>query len=122
MQALTIAWDVERKRWFHLYPEEKTPPGDVLHWTGRYQSWNTMCASCHSTDVRKGYDPSADGFATTWSEVSVSCQSCHGPGAAHVEWARTRPAGDQGLRVDFRAGGAAREIETCAPCHARRSE
>jgi len=122
MQALTIAWDVERKRWFHLHPEEKTPPGDVLHWTGRYQSWNTMCASCHSTDVRKGYDPGGDRFRTTWSEVNVSCQSCHGPGAAHVEWARTRASGNHGLRVDFRTGGAEREIETCAPCHARRSE
>jgi predicted CXXCH cytochrome family protein len=81
-----------------------------------------MCASCHSTDVRKGYDPGGDRFTTTWSEVNVSCQSCHGPGAAHVEWARTRPTGDHGLRVDFRKGGSEREIETCAPCHARRSE
>jgi len=122
MQALTIAWDVERARWFHLYPDEKAPPGDVLHWTGRYQTWNTMCASCHSTNVRKGYDAATDRFATTWSEPNVSCQSCHGPGERHVEWAKNRTGGDRGLRVDFRAGGAGREVDACAPCHARRSE
>ena len=122
LQALTIAWDTERGRWFHLYPEEKTPPGDVLHWTGRYQRWNAMCAPCHSTDVRKNYDAQADRYRTTWSEINVSCQSCHGPGARHVAWARAAAhTGDDGL-VAFTTGGPEREIEVCAPCHARRAE
>ena len=38
LQPLQIAWDSERRRWFHLLPDEKAPPGDVLHWTGRYQT------------------------------------------------------------------------------------
>jgi predicted CXXCH cytochrome family protein len=119
LQALTIAWDAERRRWFHLYPDERTPPGDVLHWTGRYQNWNTMCASCHSTNVAKRYDAAADRYATTWSEINVSCQSCHGPGERHVAWARDRRGSDDGL---VPLGSAEREIEVCAPCHARRSE
>ncbi|HEY3186987.1 MAG TPA: cytochrome c3 family protein, partial [Solirubrobacteraceae bacterium] len=114
LQGLTIAWDTERRRWFHLYPDEKTPPGDVLHWTGRYQGWNAMCASCHSTNLEKHYDARADRYATTWSEINVSCQSCHGPGERHA--AAARPGGD-GL-VDVKP----REIEVCAPCHARRAE
>jgi len=124
LQALTIAWDAERRRWFHLYPDEKTPAGDVLHWTGRYQSWNAMCASCHSTNLQKNYDARADRYATTWSEINVSCQSCHGPGERHVAWARSDPrtrSAVDGL-VDLTAGGAEREIETCAPCHALRAE
>jgi len=120
-QALTLAWDTERGRWFDLYPGEKTPPGDVLHWTGRYQSWNGMCASCHSTNLQKNYDARADRYATTWSEINVSCQSCHGPGERHVAWARSGAAraGTDGL-VDLRTGE--REIEVCAACHSRRSE
>ena len=47
LQSLTVAWDTERAEWFHLYPDERVPPGDPLHWTGRYQRWNVMCAECH---------------------------------------------------------------------------
>src|SRR5262249_8295866 len=117
------------QQWFDLYPNEKTPPGDVLHWTGRYQNWNLMCASCHSTNLHKNYDAGADRYATTWSEINVSCQSCHGPGQRHVEGAQARgservPSGmtGNGLLVDFKTGGADREVELCAACHARRSE
>ena len=46
-----------------------------------------MCADCHSTGLRKNYDAAADQFATTWSEISVGCEACHGPGSAHVAWA-----------------------------------
>lgn len=37
LQSLSIAWDVHKQRWFHLYPNENTKPGDALHWTGLYQ-------------------------------------------------------------------------------------
>jgi predicted CXXCH cytochrome family protein len=122
LQAFTIAWDTRRARWFHLLPDEQTPPGDVLHWTGRYQTWNTMCASCHSTNLEKRYDARSDTFRTTWTEINVSCQSCHGPGATHVAWAMAPVGDDPGLPVDFRAGGAVQEVDACAPCHARRAE
>ena len=88
IQALPYAWDTRPKqaggqRWFHLYPDEAIPPGDVLHWTGAQQNWNFMCADCHSTAVRKAYDAAANRFATTFSEVSVGCEICHGAGAGH---------------------------------------
>ncbi len=131
MQALTIAWDTKHTRWFHLYPDDTAGPGDVLHWTGRYQNWNTMCAACHSTNIVKGYDAATDTYRTTWSEINVSCQSCHGPGERHVAWAGQRAANPSlqpvmgeryGLVVNFGAGDANSEIEACAPCHARRSQ
>ncbi len=93
LQPLQIAWDSERRRWFHLLPHEKAPPGDVLHWTGRYQTGNTMCIGCHTTGFEKRYDAGADTFASRWSEPNVSCQSCHGPGQRHVQWAQQRQQG-----------------------------
>jgi predicted CXXCH cytochrome family protein len=97
LQALGIAWDSRPKegggqRWFHLYPDQKLPAGDRLHWTGRDQTWNYMCADCHSTDLRKNFDLSANSYATTWSDVDVACEACHGPGSGHVAWARARAA------------------------------
>jgi cytochrome c553 len=92
LQALGIAWDSRAKeeggqRWFHLYPDRKLTPGDPLHWTGIDQNWNYQCAFCHSTNLKKNYDPAAGSFQTTWSEISVGCEACHGPASSHMAWA-----------------------------------
>ena len=150
-QALGLAWDSRPaaaggQRWFHLYPNEEIPFSDPLHWTGPNQTWNFMCADCHSTDLRKNFDLATNSYRTTWSEIDVSCEACHGPASRHVAWARAPesvPADDKhGLLVSFRdpgggkweidstAGTAKRsaprqsiaEVETCARCHARRRE
>ncbi|MEZ5891239.1 MAG: cytochrome c3 family protein [Xanthobacteraceae bacterium] len=155
LQALSIAWDSRPKeqggqRWFHLYPNEEIRHDDFLHWTKLNQNWNFMCAECHSTGVHKNYDPAKDRFATSWAEISVGCEACHGRGSRHVAWARDRQSGrplgkdgdpDKGLVVRFdertniawplnhATGNAPRsappatlrkEVETCGLCHARR--
>ena len=127
LQALTIAWDTARARWFSLYPEEVIPAGDLLHWTGPLQRWNTMCADCHSTALVRGYDVATDAYATERVALDVSCQACHGPGAAHVAWAHgldpkspVAQAADPQLSVRLKTAVADVEIETCAPCHSRR--
>jgi len=88
LQALGLCWDTRPaeqggQRWFHLYPDEPIPHDDPLHWTGRNQNWNYMCAECHSTNLRKNYDLAQDRFDTTWSEIDVSCEACHGPGSGY---------------------------------------
>ncbi len=151
MQSFVVAWDSRAKehdgqRWFDLYPDQKVTPAHPLHWTGRNQTWNYMCADCHSTNLRKNYDLAKDSYATTWSEVDVSCESCHGPGSTHVAWAQSHKEGSydksgaNGLTVDLKPAsgswsgsdpetatmhwkGQARshnELNTCAPCHSRR--
>jgi predicted CXXCH cytochrome family protein len=95
LQALSIAWDARPKekggqRWFHLYPKQRVTYDDELHWTRPAQNWNFMCADCHSTDVRKNYDPATDRFETRWAEISVGCEACHGSGSNHVAWAESQ--------------------------------
>ncbi|MGF6691822.1 tetratricopeptide repeat protein [Metapseudomonas resinovorans] len=132
LQALTIAWDSRPKaaggqRWFSLYPGQRFAPNDPLHWTGRYQNWNAMCADCHSTNLLKQYNDKQDSFATTWHEQNVGCQACHGPSQAHVDWAKQAQPGktyaspkEIGLAVDFKALGSKGLVEQCAYCHSRR--
>ncbi len=129
LQCLTIAWDVEQNRWYHLYPEEKIPPDDPLHWTKVYQNWNTMCAECHSTNLQKNFDFNKNSYHTTWSAIDVSCQACHGPGSNHVEWAKSveasgskdyAPEDKLGLVKRLRTISSKAQVETCAPCHSRR--
>jgi len=126
VQCLTIAWDTVERRWFDLYPGERILPGDSLHWTGRSQRWNSMCAECHSTDLRQSYDLATDSYQTTWAEIDVGCEACHGPGSAHVAWAEAAAAagvpatGDHRLLVDFANGDSRYQVDVCAPCHSRR--
>jgi predicted CXXCH cytochrome family protein len=126
LQCLTIAWDTREKRWFSLYPDERIPPGDPLHWTGRSQRWNIMCADCHSTDLRKSYDVATDRYEMGWSDIDVGCEACHGPGSEHVAKAEAAEAagvplsGDGGLVVSYAKGDSRYEVDTCAPCHSRR--
>jgi len=128
LQAFTTAWDTEKRRWFPLYSAQAHAADDSLHWTSRYQRWNAMCADCHSTGVKKGYDQASDTYKTSWAEIDVGCQACHGPGSAHVAWAKaggassgSTPYGD-GLPTDLKAADARQEVESCAPCHARRAQ
>lgn len=149
LQALSLAWDARPRaqgggRWFALYPGEVLDHRDELHWTRRHQNWNFMCADCHAVNVRRGYEAATDTFATTWSELSVGCEACHGPGATHLAWARARgtdPA--MGLTITFDKTRARRwtidptqgrpiaaspppagdaELQACAPCHSRRTQ
>ena len=148
LQSLTIAWDARPsaaggQRWFHLYPDEYIGPADSLHWTGVQQNWNYMCAECHSTDLQRNYDLDGNRFDSRWSEVSVGCEACHGPGSGHIAQARSGQwQEDAGIVAPLDdADGAvwqmnpetgiaersvlpmapARQPEACGRCHARRA-
>jgi Flp pilus assembly protein TadD len=130
LQPTALAWDVHKKEWFDLHAAEDRRPDEWGHWTNRGMTWNLQCAYCHMTDFRKGYDAASDAYASRWIEPSVGCESCHGPMREHAaRWeaqgaaAREapRPQPPPGL-ASLDAAAAARAIETCAPCHARRQQ
>jgi Tfp pilus assembly protein PilF len=126
LQCLPIAWDAGQKKWYHLYPEAPVDPKDWLYWTNAGLNWNGMCAECHSTNLKKNYDIHSDTYQTTWSEIDVSCEACHGPGSRHVEWAElpdmARPqTANYELVVNTKGMAAREQVELCAPCHSRRA-
>ena len=152
LQALGIAWDSRShehggQRWFFLYPGQSITYRDTVHWTGIDQTWNFMCADCHSTNLSKNYDLRTRTCATTYVEINVACEACHGPGSRHVSWAKrqgdwTKVGAGEGLTVALderrnvvwtidpatgnprrsRARESTREIQTCARCHSRRGQ
>ncbi len=115
-QVLPWCWDSRPKsmggqRWFHIYPKQEIPAGDELHWTGINQNWNFMCAECHSTALRKNFDENTDSYDTSFAEIDVSCESCHGPGSTHATEAN---AGEK--LSPYKA-----TQESCMRCHTRRT-
>ncbi|MEZ8635332.1 tetratricopeptide repeat protein [Vibrio cyclitrophicus] len=91
VQLIPFSWDSREKaqggqRWFHLYPD--TTNTDEFYWTNSGQNWNFMCADCHSTNLEKNYDSASNTYNTTWSEINVGCEACHGPASEHVEQAQ----------------------------------
>lgn len=152
-QMLPLCWDTRPKeaggqKWFHLYDQERIPPDDILFWTRITQNWNYMCSECHSTNVWKQFDYTSNTYQTTWNEIDVSCEACHGAGSIHIEWARNIEEGgrpdaipNMGLVIrlkdtdnaswvfNMETGTAKRSVprtsgilvQMCARCHARRS-
>jgi predicted CXXCH cytochrome family protein len=58
------------------------------------------------------------------TEIGVGCEACHGPGAAHVDWARADASGagalpGLGLTLDLGTTQQA-EVMQCLTCHSRR--
>lgn len=123
LQCLPLAWDLEKKAWFHLYPDENFAPDNWQYWTNPAQTWNSMCADCHSTNFKKGYDFKKDSYNSTYSEINVSCEACHGPGSKHIIWAETMQPldSDNGLIVHTDRMTSREQVELCAFCHSRRS-
>ena len=148
LQAFDVAWDSRPlgeggQRWYQLQDNSVTDPEHPFFWTGYYQNWNSRCASCHSTNLEKHYDPVRNAFNTTYSDVNVACESCHGPGSEHVKLAKTNKisADKTGLKslgkaIAFHFSGndpiarpqyspaspLALATDTCGGCHSRRAE
>ncbi|MEP2533427.1 multiheme c-type cytochrome [Shimia sp.] len=121
LQSFDVAWDVDQKRWYHLYPDQDLPPNDGLHWTGPYKNWNARCAECHATGYVKNFDAPAASYKSTQAEIGVGCEACHGPGAKHLEIVsqeQTTAPQTYGFSVD--ASDTEATMQQCAGCHSRR--
>ena len=145
VQLIPFAWDSRPaeeggQRWFDLYPDHNQTHHE-FYWTNVGQNWNFMCADCHSTNVKKGFDSATNTYQTTFDEITVGCEACHGPASAHIEWTRQQdPKSDKGFLRDLGAevtqwlsaeGSSVLQpadktetdqLVTCAQCHSRRTQ
>ncbi len=126
---LPIVYRIAERRWL---PNGATfiqppPPPDARLGTD-HGGWNRNCIQCHATAGRPRVD--ADGVVRTEvGEHGIACESCHGPGAAHVA-ANRDPLRRYALHYDTSKGGDGdptivnprrlspeRQSEVCGQCH-----
>ena len=133
--VLPVFWHNESKRWLDW--KEVTPiPDDADH--DLRQIWNVTCVNCHATNLVKNFDVATKTYATTWTEMGISCEACHGPGRDHValmeEWEKnpaSKPEFDNGsknrelgkiLRIFSPKSAPPREVfDTCGYCHGNKN-
>jgi hypothetical protein len=80
--VLPVFWHNESKRWLD-YKEITPIPDDPDH--DMRQIWNVTCVTCHATNLVKHYDVATNTYATTWTEMGIGCEACHGPGRPHID-------------------------------------
>ena len=150
-QALELSWDTPRKgagrpALVPSVPERGDPAGRRPALDRRQPELERQLRRVPLDRPAEGLRRGRRRYATTWSDIGVACEACHGPGSrtwpgrGH-EAARPAPARsrrrprasrskgrrDVGLRRrdGHRAPGSAAtshvEVETCARCHARRA-
>jgi hypothetical protein len=80
--VLPVFWHNETKRWLDY--QEITPiPNDPDH--DLRQIWNVTCVNCHATNLVKNFNAQTNTYATTWTEMGIGCEACHGPGKPHID-------------------------------------
>jgi len=134
LYVLPIFWHVEHKRWMDW--KELTPIPDGAH--DIRQIWNVNCFNCHATNIVQGYDVAARRYNSTWTEMGIGCEACHGPGREHntlmEAWEKNpalKPAydnSDQNRRLSgmlkilsTRSADPRVVFDTCAYCHGNKN-
>ena len=73
-------WLIADQKWAPLQDtflrDPNLPPPDA--------KWNNVCIKCHAVAGRLGFDPHTRTVNTKTAELSISCESCHGPAKAHI--------------------------------------
>ena len=126
--VLPIFWHTESQRWLdwkELAPVPDHPTQDLR------QIWNITCVNCHATNLARNYDPKTRTYHTTWTEMGIGCEACHGPGAEHVAvteaWdadpihAPPNPSPSE-LRIFSPAKAPTRQsYDACSYCHGNKT-
>jgi hypothetical protein len=120
---------VEDRRWIPRSAVLMHPPTAPFSETG---SWNSTCIACHTTLGKPRLLTPASAPAsrlragdTEATEFGIACESCHGPGAAHVlanrnPWRRYRltlTGSHDELTVRPDQLAAHRSSQVCGQCH-----
>lgn len=123
---LPLAWDIERRNWFHLSGGFLDPDGSDFN--GHRALWNANCIFCHNVKARPGYDWERRTFDSHVAELGIACEACHGPGDEHVArnalplrryYLHYSSAEDPSIVNPARLD-ALQRIQICGHCHGQR--
>ncbi len=120
-------WFVQRRADNHWTPVgPHVGLGELTHWPP-FRALGNMpklshCENCHGSQLSVSYDAESEEYETRWKTLRIDCESCHGPGRAHLDWAR---ADDRDDRADIGldplvALDKNESVQVCFRCHANK--
>lgn len=118
---LPFTWVIDRQRWIPRRMTFVTPPTDgpragvVGFETFDVGRWNGHCIRCHSTHGKPRTTVSPTD--TSVVEFGISCEACHGPGQAHVDYHHDVAGASADPLVHPRYLDKQRSVEVCGRCH-----
>ena len=116
VQALPLAFDVQRGEWFDLFAGESRTPADWGHWTNRGMTANARCIACHTTGFEKGYRDGRDTY-----DESLDARSASAARRATAP-ARTRRSPQDGRHRSMGRARPGSLLAACGGCHSRSVE
>jgi predicted CXXCH cytochrome family protein len=85
LHILPVEWDIRTESWVDVNGLERSHPGNADYWSSTERIWQFKCGGCHVTGIEINYDKTSDSFDTTWVDLGIGCEACHGPGSNHVK-------------------------------------
>ena len=121
IQVLPVFLEVPPKRWFDFTDFIFGKPkdfelGPADEWYSFARNFNSRCIVCHAVDPDPGYDPDTGVYETTWKELTIGCESCHGPGQSHLDFHAGKHVGTDPIVNPARLP-ARRSDMVCGQCH-----
>lgn len=122
LELLPLVWHVGERRWVPRHSVFLAPKQDAMFVDGG--RWPRTCIQCHTTNGTPDHE--SDGRPHV-AEFGISCEACHGPGAAHVALQTERKVLEKQGRTDFPEDTTIvdpgslphdRASQVCGQCHA----
>ena len=101
-----------------LSPRKATewPPSRTLGVLAEKQN----CQQCHGSQIRTIFSPDKGKYVTAYTDLSINCESCHGPGKEHVnlmQFGQSIIKGYTGIQ-SLKTLSKKESIDVCSQCHA----
>jgi predicted CXXCH cytochrome family protein len=126
LQQFPFSWLIGDQRWVHEDDTFLDRPSEANEFERFEEGWSDSCDQCHSLGPRFVAHAEGGLGEASVAELGISCENCHGPGAAHVAFHKNpisryrarlskQPVGNIVLptRLDKQ-----RESGLCGNCHA----
>jgi len=117
VQMFPFAYRIAEQRWIPVQTAFLLPPRVEQSFSFAPGVWNHSCSQCHATSTKPAVS-SATEMQTSVADFGIACESCHGPGANHIEAAGRNAENINPGIVNPELLHPKRSSEVCGQCHA----